>query len=270
MNFMEMTAELFVFWWLFFPSYQPLPYENFQRPGVDTVGLVRDEGRDRWWANDMEHGEISYFDDDDMTWETALRWSEQDIGSGEPGPMAIDVVGNRLWVIVEEAETGFIRRYDTSGPRLIEIPPRIEIPPSARRRDPSITGLTYDGEHLWLVTNCGLCSALIQFDPETGTELYDFFPACAARGIAFRPAFPFTHGKLWMIAYNGPNKRRLLTRRTVTASPSVVNTSLEHFAFGGNPGQPEEPTAIAVRGKYFWVVDRSKDLIERYSASDLP
>lgn len=270
MNFAEMTAYAFTYWWLFLAALLPLPYDSFQRPGVETVGLVRDDIRQRWWANEMESREIRYLDDNTMTWRTALRWSEQGIGSGEPGPMAINMIGTRLWVVVEEATTGYIRRYDTTGARLSEVLPRIEIPPSARRSNPSITGLTFDGEYLWLVTDCGLCSTLIQFDPETGEELYDFFPAGAARGIAFRPAVNFTRGKLWMIAYNGPVKDPLLIRRIATGSPSAVNTSLEHFAFGDNPFQPSDPTALAIRGQYFWVADRDRDLIQRYSARDLP
>ncbi len=268
MNFAKIMANVYVFWWLFLPSYEPLPYEDFARPGVETVGLIRDESRDRWWANDMEHREIRYFDDDTMAWETALKWSEEDIGTGEPGPIAL--AGNSLLVVVEEAATGFIRRYDIRGDSLSEVFPRIEIPPSARRRDPSITGLTWDGEYLWLVTDCGLCSTLIQFDPTTGKELYDFFPACAARGITYRPPLPFSSGTLWMVAYNGPTKRPLLTRRKITGDPSAINTTRESFIFGLQGGPPTDPTAIAVRGQYFWVADRSNDLIQRYSAADLP
>ncbi len=275
MAYHEVFVNVFLAVWqsLFPATVEPLTYNTFAPPPDSiTVGLVRDEVPKRWWVSDRKSNQISYRTDSADTWIAVFPGNTPLSVSGELGPIAMNGKKKTLWVVVEQAETAFILTLDTSETSLRELRPPIEIPPAARRRNPSVTGLTWDGDHLWMVTRCGLCSTLFKIDPDNGEEKLSFFPACSPRGIAFRPAGPFVRGQLWIIAYNGPKKRPLLSRRKVPWIPAAQGTSQDFYRFKNEEGKgpPFDPTAIAARGDFFWVVDRRSDTVIRYSPGVAP
>lgn len=239
-----------------------------QAPGEHTMGLVWDEANQRWWASDRERNGVSYFADRNKGWtDFPIEFSPRLRGFAT-GPLAID--GTFLWMVLEGEGTAHVVKIDTSDAPPRGIVSEFEIPPAARRRNPSITGLTWDGEHLWLITACGLCSNLFKIDPVTGDEVFSVFPAANARGIAFKPNGTGYIGELWTSAYNGPNKPAHLTRRRISGSPSTIAVDQERFSFGDREDEyPEDPVAIAVRSYYFLVVDRADNQIKTYQARDL-
>ncbi|MCP4897131.1 MAG: hypothetical protein GY906_09180 [bacterium] len=212
--------------------------EPTQSPGTNTAGLVWDGTK--FWASDRQT-ETLYFYDANGVWQAAMTWN------GSPGPLAWD--GEQLWVVDESAKLLVRVKIDDAGPtRTAEI----QIPAAALREVLSITGLTWDGNTLWLSTACGLCSNVYRIDPTTGDVLQSFFPRCAPRGLAYR------YGSLWTTAYSGPDKTALLSEFDITNPPSSVSTSQQFQRFCSNDScEPEDPTAIAINNDGFWVVDRA-------------
>lgn len=226
-------------------------------PGSDTVGLAW--GGNRLWASDRQKKEILYYEND--TWVTLLAWEN------EPGPLAWGNDG--LWVVDEEA--GQIVRLEMEADSLTRTP--IPIPQTALREVPSITGLAWDGNALWFCTGCGLCSTIYQIDPGNGDILQSFFPSCVPRGLAING------GGLWTVAYSGPRKRPLMSRREMTGDPSNVRSLQAFFLFGPVPGAtppgdvpdpPVDPTAIAIVNNRYWVVDRSANVVNAYHPDPIP
>ena len=247
--------------------------DPFSPPGTDTVGLVRDEARGRWWISDRGENAVFYIADADLDadpdaeWERYVDGVNPMFGDVNPGPIAMS--GTILWLVLEQRDTAHIVSIETSGPRPVKVGPRIEIPAAARRRPPSITGLAWDGDHLWLVTACGLCSTLFKIDPTTGDELFSVFPGCDARGLTFVRNGTGYKGDLWIVAYNGPRKRPLFSRRRIGGSPSRTTSSQEYFRLGERDRHPDEPAVIARHAYKFWVLDRDENLIKPYEARDL-
>jgi hypothetical protein len=234
---------------------------SIKAPGSNTVGLVWGGGR--LWASDQEKNEISYFENG--VWVPYLAWDEPGplAWEEETGPMVED--GNGLWVVDEAAEEIVRLNVSSDPPTRTAIP----IPPTALRKHPSITGLAWIGGELWLATGCGLCSTIYRLDANTGEVLQSFFPSCVPRGFAFY------HGGLWTVAYSGPRKRPLMSRREVTDDPSDVSSSQDFYIFGSVRGAipsdpPVDPTAIAIVNGQYWIVDREFDRISRYDPRPMP
>ena len=226
-------------------------------PGSNTVGLAW--GGNQLWASDQQTDEISYFEEE--AWVTLLAWD------GEPGPLAWGNDG--LWVVNEASKQIVRLEWESDALTRTTIP----IPQTAVREVPSITGLAWDGNSLWLCTGCGLCSTIYQIDPETGVVLQSFFPGCVPRGLAV-----YREG-LWTVAYSGPRKRPLLSRREMAPDPSVVRSLQQFFLLGpvpgvnppgGFPDPPVDPSAIAIAGNRYWVVDRSTNVINAYHPDSIP
>jgi len=244
--------------------------EPFHPPrGGDTVGLAWDNYSNRWWVSDKNTNTVSYSTDAEKGWNTYISAGNLNLRVDEVfGPIA--VAENTLWLVVEGEDTAHIVTIETSDDLPMVETGRIEIPPAGRRRSPSVSGLTWDGRYLWLITSCGLCSNLFQIDPNTGREIFSFFPASNARGIAFRKNGPMYEGELWIIAHNGPNKDHHLALREISGSRSTIDSTKEHFRFGGSRGSPEDPIALAVRGQQIWTLDRKTGFIDRYQTIDMP
>lgn len=237
-------------------------------PGKHTMGLVWDEARRIWWASDRERNGVFFLTNRETGWDELPTVINPQYRNFATGPLAID--GTFLWMVLEGEGTAHIVKIETSGPSRGEVVSEFEIPPAARRRNPSITGLTWDGDHLWLITACGLCSNLFKIDPVTGREVFSVFPAANARGIAFKPNGTGYKGELWTSTYNGPIKSAHLTRRRISGSPSTIAVDQDRFSFGDREDEyPEDPVAIAVRDYYFLVVDRADNQIKTYQARDL-
>ena len=216
-------------------------------PGANTVGLAWDGAT--FWASNREGEEsgIYRFDEAARAWERQLRWQ-----GGHLGPIAWSDRG--LWVVDEERKMIFL--VDLISRKPIS---QIAIPPAALHQPPAITGLTWDGSSVWLVTGCGLCSSYYRLDPTSGDILARFFPRCYPRGLAFDGDF------LWTVGYNLPGRPpRLSRRRLDDRNPATVLSSqrlLRFISVGGEPF-PQDPTALAVRGDgSLWVVDRATSVI---------
>jgi hypothetical protein len=244
------------------PTPIPSPITLFAAPGQNIVGLVWVEKageQGRFWASDRDTGNIYHQNDDYDNWEVWQTWPTI------PGPLAWD--GEGLWVVDESAEQIVRLEMRTDPPTRSAVP----IPAAALREVPSITGLTWDGEALWLATGCGLCSKIFRLDPEDGTVLQSFFPSCEPRGIAFSHAHPDLPRTLWTVAYNGPHKPALLSSRVITGDPTSASSSQTFSAFGTDTGvnPPRDPIAIAIRDGGIWVVDRHFDMIYLYDPRPL-
>jgi len=247
-------------WVLLLAWFQPVAAQSepFDAPpGANIVGLVWIE--DRFWVSDLATNNI-YRRADDGSWEVWQTWPNR------PGPLAWD--GTGLWVVDELA--GQIIRVDTEVDSVTRTAV-FDIPEIAIREVPSITGLTWDGDTLWLATGCGLCSTFLQIDSSTGDVLQSFFPVCEPRGLAYSHEHPDLPRRLWTVAYNGPNKPALLSSRKITADPGFVSSSQTFSGFGSVSGSvpPEEPTAIAIH-EGIWVVDRDNGKISKYDPSAIP
>ena len=235
---------------------QPPPLAT---PGAHSFGLTWDGNR--FWASDYVLGKIFRQSEDGSSWEEWLDWP------GGPGPLAWqDGVG--LWVVDESAGELVRLTTDTDTPSRFTIP----IPPAALREIPSITGLTWDGYALWLATGCGLCSGFYRIHPSNGKVLQSDFPNCEPRGLSFLPEPLSSEGALWTVAYSGPRKDALLSRRGVRVGSGSVTSAQKFSAFGTDVGilPPPDPIAIVTRTDEIWVVDRKSRQISRYEALSLP
>jgi hypothetical protein len=225
------------------------------------MGLVWDGNR--FWASDYDDGKIYRGNAAGDDWEEWLDWP------GSPGPLAWQENAG-LWV-VDEASGKLVRLVpDPESVTLIK-DTTIAIPPVALREVPSITGLTWDGDALWLATGCGLCSGFYQINPSTGQVLQSFFPSCEPRGLAFSSGRWPIRGELWTVAYSGPKKDALLSKRKVASDPGSVSSPQSFSAFGSGAfiSPPRDPIAIAIRNGEIWVVDGEFDQISQYDPRPL-
>lgn len=226
-----------------------------ETPGPNTVGLVWGDGR--FWASDQDLNRI-FRQDDQGEWVPWLAWN------GSPGPVAWD--GEGLWV-VDEGQGELVRFVpEITGSQRVET---IPIPAHARRESPAVSGLAWDGSHLWLSTACGLCSTMFRIDIDTGAVSQSFFPSCEPRGLAFSPKHNRPGGYLWTIAYNGPGQPAVMSRREITTNPDTVASSQDFSSFGGPHARPSDPTAIAIKNGEIWVVDRASSRIAPYDPSSV-
>jgi hypothetical protein len=169
--------------------------------------------------------------------------------------------GAGLWV-VDESRREIVRyEFDPDSERLKD-PETIAIPRAAIREVPSVTGLTWDGGSLWLSTACGLCSTFFRIEPNEGKVIQAFFPSCEPRGLAYGSYLD----SLWTIAYSGPYKPALLSRRDISSDPDAAPPPQVFYDFGVGTTPPVDPTVI-VDHDGLRVLDRKDGKLTRYDPS---
>ena len=163
-----------------------------------------------------------------------------------------------LWLVDVAKNPGVIREYhnrSSNGDDWYFTSTVIRVPAAALRQ--GVTGLTWvergegQTDEICLCCRGGLCAAIYFLDPLDDSISESYFPRCDPRGLAFDGRY------LWSVAYNGPSRASILTRRYPHSLTSL------NFLYAT---AAKEPVALAYSGDRLWVLDGSSRRVFYYAA----
>lgn len=169
---------------------------------------------------------------------------ELEVAVEKPRSLAWD--GANFWV-VDEAE-GLILRIDPeTGEQVKSIP----APPVEVEGPWSYSGLTWDGEKLWLAVSAAWCSSVKCIDPESGEIVCSLFPMCDPRGLASDGNY------LWMIAYNEGDNPSKIAQRVISKDLAEMAQSQDFIA----DIPVIDPGDMTFMDGGLWILDREEGRI---------
>ena len=109
-----------------------------------------------------------------------------------------------------------------------------------------VTGMTWDGEHLWIAVAAGFSSSINQIDSSSGEIKRSMFAECDPRGIAI------SSDTLYSVCYNGEQRPAKIDRRKIVDKNHEMLRSRAFII----DLDLKTPSALVHDGEDLWVLDQ--------------